>query len=469
MPGAKDGANEKRLARKHGNEMNIMQQHKTELGNQLSRVVTQRKALRSALTLVELLVVIVILVTLVGGVLPVLSPNNDSRKIESASRGLKTYFLKAQTRAIRSGRPVGVAFRETSAGSGVALEVYQVENPRAFSGFSSLSTAKFHDPMPNDNTYEYIIEFGEGYGNNFILATEPVIPPRMVRHGDVIQLGNSRFKLFARGQYLDRTAYQETGELFFRATNKFWNTELVSGPAPPTVPINANDIHPSNPDIEYSYPRNYAIDRQPVPTSESPYVLPKGVAIDMHASGIEGGTNPTLLAVNNRDNLKQLSLMFSPAGGIDSIYYNGLRYTEEEIVNNKSQPGAQLTGQPITDATKFVMLLAQVELGGAQIAPDFFNDIDQVDDRWKVQANDTDTRLAEIREEVSWLNRDSRWLVVNSRSGKANVAKNPEMDPRHWEFNKFRNSNEAFAFQQIKKIHRGGNSFVSTDPQGGGL
>ena len=38
----------------------------------------------SALTLIELLVVIVILMTLVGGVIPVLSPNNDARKIREA-------------------------------------------------------------------------------------------------------------------------------------------------------------------------------------------------------------------------------------------------------------------------------------------------------------------------------------------------------------------------------------------------
>ena len=77
-------------------------------------------ALRSAMTLIELMVVIVILVTLVAGVLPLVSPNNDARKIAEAARGLQTYFMQAQAEAARLGRPVGVGFRETTAGSNVA-------------------------------------------------------------------------------------------------------------------------------------------------------------------------------------------------------------------------------------------------------------------------------------------------------------------------------------------------------------
>ena len=44
----------------------------------------QSTAPHRGLTLIELLVVIVILTTLVAGVLPVLSPNNDTRKIREA-------------------------------------------------------------------------------------------------------------------------------------------------------------------------------------------------------------------------------------------------------------------------------------------------------------------------------------------------------------------------------------------------
>ena len=89
------------------------------------------------MTLIELMVVVVILVTLVAGVLPLVSPNNDARKIREASRGLKTFLMAAQAEAARTGRPVGIGFRETSLatrsnttpGSGMAIEVYQLAVP----------------------------------------------------------------------------------------------------------------------------------------------------------------------------------------------------------------------------------------------------------------------------------------------------------------------------------------------------
>jgi len=71
---------------------------------------------KRGLTLVELLVVIVILVTLVAGVIPMISPNNDTRKIREASRGLQAYINSAQAEAARTGRPHGIGFVERSLG-----------------------------------------------------------------------------------------------------------------------------------------------------------------------------------------------------------------------------------------------------------------------------------------------------------------------------------------------------------------
>src|SRR5262245_21511640 len=78
---------------------------------------TPHATLRNAMTLIELMFVIVILTVLIGAVLPVLSPNNDARKIREAARGLQTYIMQAQARAARTGRPAGIAFRESAPGS----------------------------------------------------------------------------------------------------------------------------------------------------------------------------------------------------------------------------------------------------------------------------------------------------------------------------------------------------------------
>src|SRR5688500_8118243 len=104
---------------------------------------------RPGLTLIELLVTIVIMVTVLAGVLPLVSPNNNSRKIREASRQLNTFLAQAQAQAARDGRPVGVAFREFANGasrSGMALEAYTIAVPPPYAGFSDSSRVVVYPP-----------------------------------------------------------------------------------------------------------------------------------------------------------------------------------------------------------------------------------------------------------------------------------------------------------------------------------
>src|SRR5262245_39809121 len=70
--------------------------------------------LRPGMTLIELLVVIVILTTIVGAAIPLMSPSNDDRRMREAARTLNTYITGAQTRAIATKRPYGVALKRLS-------------------------------------------------------------------------------------------------------------------------------------------------------------------------------------------------------------------------------------------------------------------------------------------------------------------------------------------------------------------
>ena len=382
-------------------------------------------ARRRALTLIELMVVIVILVTLVGGVLPILSPNNDARKIDAASRSLKTFMQKAQTRAGRTGRPVGVMFRESSPGSGVALEAYQVEIPRPFTGFDSQSRARFKDETQGNEAYTYTIQFGriENNGQFSIVADPPAIPPRMVRLGDTLQIGSARFELSQSNNGFDRDP--NTGEVYFKPTSVFASSPLVSGPAPPTVPVDASGV---------SFPKSYSIARQPVPTSEAPLVLPAGTAIDLHASAIEGGATATLFAAaRDTSTVKQIGIMYSPEGGIDSVYYNGVQVGEAELENpRRLVKPTVLAGKPIRDATNVVLLLSQMELGGAEL----FEDLSRQTQRWNIEQQDSDDQLEEARQSVSWLNPNSKWLVVGGKTGRARIGPMATFDPREEDFNR---------------------------------
>ncbi|HVT28182.1 MAG TPA: prepilin-type N-terminal cleavage/methylation domain-containing protein, partial [Lacipirellulaceae bacterium] len=72
------------------------------------------RTLDRGLTLIELLAVIVILTTLVAAAIPLMSPNNDDRRLREAARGLNTFITGAQTRAIALNRPFGVALKRLS-------------------------------------------------------------------------------------------------------------------------------------------------------------------------------------------------------------------------------------------------------------------------------------------------------------------------------------------------------------------
>ncbi len=60
-----------------------------------SRLSTLDSRLFAGMTLVELLVVIVILTTIVGAAIPLMSPSNDDRRLREAARGLNTYITGA--------------------------------------------------------------------------------------------------------------------------------------------------------------------------------------------------------------------------------------------------------------------------------------------------------------------------------------------------------------------------------------
>ncbi len=335
-----------------------------------------------ALTLIELLVVIVILVTLVAGVIPILSPDNDVRKIREAARGLHTYLVGAQAEAARTGRPQGVGFRENASGGGVALEAFRLEVPVPFAGFSEDSrvevdlvtsaptlygtTGRF---SPLYNGYRlFRIAFGTATG-----GVDP-LPPRMFRVGDEIDVGGNRFLIVDES----RNTPDPNNADFLDA-----NAALIC--------IWLNNTGQQPPQGE----KPYKIIRQPTNSSASPYVLPAGVAIDLQGSVQEGGTTtgfpiPGSFATNNVP-LDTVGIMFSPAGHVSSLIFN-----ESEI----------------TSASRIMLLLGRVENGSPDPSDYDFGSITQQ------QLED------EKRGKVNWLNLDSRWIAIAARSGRITVSEN---------------------------------------------
>jgi len=355
---------------------------------------------RSALTLIELLIVIVILTTLVAGVIPVLSPNNDERKIRTAARGLQSYITLTQARAARTGRPQGIAFRESSPESGVALEVFGLQVPPPFAGFSSESraTVTLKTTAPFNYSAGNFLQFDNFplYWLDFVLAdgvpSPDVLPPRSFRIGDEISVDGNLFLIVDTNDNDSRT------ETVGTAPNQ------ISYISPTATPINRVDCVWINNSGQMA-PRglkHYRINRQPTNSSESPYQLPAGIAIDMQASVVEGpptGGFPTggSLFEAGRADSNTVGIMFSPTGAVDRLLFNG---------------------NEITNASRIVLLLGRIENGGL------------TGTEWSMLAGDSNDELEQKQEEINWLNLDSRLLSIATRSGRAIVSETAFVDPR---------------------------------------
>lgn len=356
---------------------------------------------RRGLTLIELLVTIVIMVTVLAGALPLLSPNNNSRKIREASRQLTTLFAQAQAQAARDGRPVGVAFKESQVGgslSGMALEAYMIAEPPAFTGFSEFSRVSVNKPRSNDKlTYgQQTTENANGNdGTMFdsryrgagvweltfsLYGSEDPIPPRMVRNGDVVNAGGNYFLIVDDGG----------------GTEGAHEVDQATGYVLPTSYLLAIWLNQSGQQLAPGALKTFSFARQPVNTSEQPLQFPRGIGIDLEASGADGFNVPFSL---DNSGATVVGIMFSPNGSISTLH----RTTPTRV--EKMDGVAQL-----------YLLLGLVENGnGNGRGSDDYNFADN-------PPADA-AELAQRRARLNWLNADSRWVTIN-RAGRIITADN---------------------------------------------
>jgi hypothetical protein len=148
------------------------------------------------------------------------------------------------------------------------------------------------------------------------------------------------------------------------------------------------------------------------------------VAIDMHASGTEGGSRPTLFANAPLNTIKQIGILFSPTGGIDRIHYNGVSFGPN-AVDDPTKPINSLD-TPITDASRVYLLLGRVE-----------NVLESmILEREDIQSEE---HLLELQKKNNWLNLESRWLACDARSGRAIVSENAFVNPNNVNEQAYRN------------------------------
>ena len=415
-------------------------------------VAGRESTTRCGLTLIELLVVIVILTTLVGGVIPVLSPNNDTRKIRAAARGLQTYINVVQAKAARTGRPHGIAFRESSPGSGVALEVFGLEVPPSFAGFSTESrslTVKAEQFNVNDGrdmgtaptTYGprdsfnprgnngkeyspqydgrdlYVLHFRFGTSPGLDLKSEDdipsdILPPKTFQVGDVIDVEGNRFLVVDDDDYYYGPQSEDYPFIDVSNNRGWYKNRLICIWLNETGQVAPHGNKP------------YQILRQPKNSSEAPFQLPAGIVIDMQASVGEGSVSAPITGrrfpvdssffvyLLDRPKPTQsspypsdtLGILFSPTGAVDRVIFNG-------------------TDVPST--SRLVLMLGRIENAGIEVDPDS-SDVPWVIDSSDLGGGQGDSALKsaleEKREQINWLNSDTRLLSIVTNNGRVVVS-----------------------------------------------
>jgi type II secretory pathway pseudopilin PulG len=305
------------------------------------------------MTLIELLVVIIILTTIVAAAIPLMSPNNDDRRLREAARGLNTFITGAQARAIALNRPYGIALKRLSKDTkrqednGVCLEVFYVEQPPAYAGFDANSCARVALYAPaNSSTYGGIrplvlVQFvatGNSVANNMDglpVGWDPdLFPDGMVRPGDMIEISGTRYRLLSDSKDGDVVARFTSTGYFASDTGKAANnkaTQIVAHPMNDTgqqINIQYDDwgaeVATPTPGRThtrfFTAPARYKVLRQPTLASDEPYQLPEGTAIDLRASGVGSGDYFYVQGIHDND--QDVQILFTPEGRVAQVTFS---------------------------------------------------------------------------------------------------------------------------------------------------
>jgi prepilin-type N-terminal cleavage/methylation domain-containing protein len=388
--------------------------------------------LRYGLTLIELLVVIIILTTIVAAAIPIMAPADNDRRMREASRSLNTVITVAQSRAISLNRPVGIGLKRLSQDTGrvedrgVCVQVYFVEQLPPFSGFDENSAAMvaFDNGPSGGGGAQVLVRFVTR--GNFVLQTSDrlptgwdpdPLPPNAIRPGDVVEISGTQYRLtdtgVPAGNSLDANGFYianagtPPGTLVavpVNATGQMLNMKYDSDGLEIGTP-NATNLP------FYTNPAPYKIFRQAMPTSDEPFQMPEGTAIDLRASGL--GYFDYFYWPGAHDNNDPVMILFTPEGKVSRLRYNQGWVEGSEPV--------KIFDAPVVDDLYLLVGAREKTLLPAASA-------DPTLDPVAVGDATTDEKRQKLREPLNWLNGSSRWIVIGSQSGRIATVGNTFVD-----------------------------------------
>jgi type II secretory pathway pseudopilin PulG len=249
-----------------------------------------------AMTMIELLVVITIIMVLTAVMIPTIRYQYRNRALREAERQLIAFIGSAQARALQLGRPVGIwidrfSDSETPTGANYtganyavatnyAVAIYLAEIPRPYTGETRNERVKV---SLNQTTNTIELTF-----NNNTLAGD-----RLIKRGDFFKIQFAHHgPYYAAEKKLD-------GVYILLPDLKFGRI----------------------PTADFSTGVPYKIQRKPKKSFLPPLRLPAGAVIDLSVSGMRAGGSE--FSTTNATGTKPVIIMFQSDGSIDRVRYNG--------------------------------------------------------------------------------------------------------------------------------------------------
>lgn len=342
---------------------------------------------KRGVTLVELLVVIGIMILLVAIAVPTLRPLTEGRKTREASRGVNVFFQAARSRAIKTGRPVGVMFDRLARHPQACTLLRQAEVPPPYSGNVEGAIVRVMDYtyIASTDTWPYDPFYWDGgWPVLKVMVRDVDFSSGLIQHGDAIQLNHQGpwytieydtsgswpasfprtppgpssilvpdFLVDANG-YIDFDSSGETVDTDVMGNG--WITSRLL-----TLTLDRRFAHRSpypearlaatlagggdvwrTPVVPPAVPRDdplprveFQIYRQPVPSASATYQLPRGTVVDLAASGFDSqlpdsGTEEVAHTFEpvptSSGAFLPVVVLFSSTGSVQQVYYGRRTY-----------------------------------------------------------------------------------------------------------------------------------------------
>lgn len=295
--------------------------------------IHRRDIARQGVTLLEVLVVISIMLILLAVAVPRLRPIMDQRRVREAARTTSAFFYAARSRAMESGRPVGVSLERLAIQPEACITLRMVEEPPPYAG-DTLNARASVRRLGTTDLYQVCLASAD-----VSCMLTQALP---VAVGDLMSFESQgiRYRILGLDQNRDGTPDTDSDQIIGDPQNAppaivvllVQLADVAETPWPVTA--NPNSRFPIEDPQQGvgSRPVAFQIHRRPEPTAAMPVRLPSGAVIDLVTSGTDsmaqqGVPAPGFVPVDHDTSTPVIEdptpvmVIFAPDGRVSRVFY----------------------------------------------------------------------------------------------------------------------------------------------------